>query len=256
MQTPFSCRMKIFAKLKIKRVIMKHIIKNKRIGFLYLGVILISIISGGVIIQSCTQADDIYLEENNKDKIPDALINYFNSNDYFVLSRNFKIGLANIDFDNLVAENFNDATVNVYYLPVKKGQNTIGQLCIISKDEEKIYKSLYEDRSELQKADEGKIAIYTSQGLFVADFNYKKESNGLYLLRLSDVGNSNSTPRLKSGVEWPNPSDGWWSCTTNCYSYAKQACSSTSQCDFLCDIANLIGGCTISMAVACSAYCL
>jgi hypothetical protein len=210
--------------------------------------------------QSCSkesgdvyQTDDVYLEEN-RGKVPDALLDYFNSEDYAFLNKSFDINVANIDFNNLVIENFTNVGVDAYYLPVKKGQNIIGQLCIVSKDEGKVYKSLYEDRSELQKADDGKIAIYTSQGLFVADFEYKKKSKEQYSLRLNNVGNS--SPRLKSGAEWPNPGDGWWSCTTNCYAYAKESCGSNSQCDFLCDIVDLAGGCTVSMAVACSAYCV
>jgi hypothetical protein len=232
---------------------MISILKNLKIKVMSLGIVLAGMISAGIFMQSCSSEDDVYLEEN-KGKVPDALLNYFNSEDYSILSKSFNINVTNIDFNNLVIENFDDVDVEAYYLPVKKGQHIVGRLCIVSKAEGEIYKSLYEDRSELQKTDEGKIAIYTSQGLFVADFKYKKESNGLYLLRLNDVGNR--IPRLKSGAEWPNPSDGWWTCTTNCYAYAKEVCGDNAQCDFLCDIANILGHCTISMAVACAAYCV
>ena len=54
----------------------------------------------------------------------------------------------------------------------------------------------------------------------------------------------------------PSPDQGWWSCTTECYTMAKDACGSSAQCDFLCDLADLAGGCTISMAAACTIYCI
>ena len=44
--------------------------------------------------------------------------------------------------------------------------------------------------------------------------------------------------------------ESWWECTTRVYSEAKKICNGDSQCDFLCDLADLGGGCTISMAAA------
>ena len=50
--------------------------------------------------------------------------------------------------------------------------------------------------------------------------------------------------------------EGWWACTTRVYRTAKQACNGDSQCDFLCDLVDLAGGCTISMAAAAAIACV
>lgn len=47
----------------------------------------------------------------------------------------------------------------------------------------------------------------------------------------------------------------WWGCTTNCYRTAKSACGADAECDFLCDLVDLGGGCTISLAAACGTVC-
>lgn len=47
----------------------------------------------------------------------------------------------------------------------------------------------------------------------------------------------------------------WWGCTTNCYKTAKNACGEDAECDFLCDLVDLSGGCTITLAAACGTTC-
>lgn len=52
-----------------------------------------------------------------------------------------------------------------------------------------------------------------------------------------------------------NPWEKWWSCTTTCYKEAKDACQGDPECNFICDLLDLAGGCTVSIAAGCAGHC-
>jgi hypothetical protein len=65
---------------------MKKVLKNKRTGFLYLGIILVSITSLGLFMQSCSKEDyfsdeNEYLDESNSSSIHLETINAIQSQD-------------------------------------------------------------------------------------------------------------------------------------------------------------------------------
>lgn len=74
----------------------------------------------------------------------------------------------------------------------------------------------------------------------------KIDQNGL----LQDGSDVNDIPN----IAMPGWNE-WWACTTGCYADAKDACGNDPECDFLCDLANLVGGCTLSIAAACGIHC-
>ena len=45
------------------------------------------------------------------------------------------------------------------------------------------------------------------------------------------------------------------SCTGDCYKMAKDACDGDGDCKLLCDLLDIMGHCTISIAVACFIHC-
>lgn len=48
----------------------------------------------------------------------------------------------------------------------------------------------------------------------------------------------------------------WWTCTTKCYKFAKDACDADPECKFLCDLVNVaLSSCNVSIAVACGIHC-
>lgn len=49
--------------------------------------------------------------------------------------------------------------------------------------------------------------------------------------------------------------EGWWQCTADCYSYARTACGTDPDCQLLCDLADIVGLCTISIATSCGIHC-
>jgi hypothetical protein len=233
--------------------------KNRFLNTLH--VIAIMIIAGCFAI-GCSQenfdSNDDSLSNNDiiLQDIPNDLKNYFSSQDYYDLKNNFEVTLGDFSFGQVKIENISG--VNLYYLPVNKGKNISGLLCVFSKDNGKIYKSLYEDRTELNTKDGGKVSIYTAKNFFVADFKYNKIDNRTARLRIDRVGDVEiSTPRLKGGVEWPSPDDGWWSCTTDCCSYCQDACQGDPECGFLLDLVDGLGTYTgsLSIVAACAAYC-
>jgi hypothetical protein len=211
---------------------------------------MIALLAG--VLVGCRTEEDVFPENTS---IEFELQNYFNSKDYADLKMNFEFGISNFSFDDVIVEKPVPG-ISIYYLPVKKGDRS-GVLAVFSKNNGEVYKSLYEDRSQLKKEDEGVISIYTAKNFFVVDFQYKKTENQMMILNIKNVGNIKiGSPRLKNGTEFPSPDDGWWTCTTDCYAYAKDACDGDAECQFLCDLVNIAGLCTLSVAAACSIYCI
>lgn len=77
----------------------------------------------------------------------------------------------------------------------------------------------------------------------------KKSNDKAILLDGSDVDKIYTIQSNRSSRQ------SWWGCTTNCYQTAKRACGEDAQCDFLCDLVDLSGGCTITLAAACATTC-
>jgi hypothetical protein len=235
---------------------MKNIVKNK---IYRLVIVLVMALSIGAFVQSCSTENDSVVLEEYEGIIPSPLFGYFKSSDYSDLNKNFKISTNNIDFNNIVTENFEDIDVALYYLPVNQNGENIGVLCVVSKDKGNVYKAVYEDRTEIRNKNIGKTSIYTSQGFFIADFHYEQKSKGEYSFRINDVVSSNKFLRLKSGVEieWPTSEDSWLDCLSKCYTAAHIACSSNPDCSFLLNISNgidYVG--TLSIGAACAIYCV
>lgn len=144
----------------------------------------------------------------------------------------------------------------IYYMKVQKN-NRSGVLAVFSKNNGEVYKSLFEDRSELKKQTNGLIQIYTAKNFFVVDFNFEKQSidDTTIEMQINKVGNlATGAPRLKGGAEFPNPEDGFWQCTSNCYDYIKQECD--GWCGFFCDMTdNYYYTCSIGQMAGCAAFC-
>ncbi|MDR1155103.1 MAG: hypothetical protein LBL04_10340 [Bacteroidales bacterium] len=222
----------------------KNILKHSSIVAIAIVTLVIGVLVG------CQKEEDVFPEN-----ISIELQNYFNSKDYADLKVNFKFGISNFSFNDVIVEK-PISEISIYYLPVKKGDR-VGVLAIFSKNNGKVYRSLYEDRSQLNQKDEGAISIYTAKKFFVVDFQFKKTENQMMTLNIKNVGNIKiGSPRLKSGNEFPSDDDPWWSCTTDCYAYAKDACDGTASCQLMCDLLDITGLCTLSVAAACAIYCI
>jgi hypothetical protein len=96
-------------------------------------------------------------EENDliPDTVPVGLKKYFESEDYADLKENFAFEISNFSFDNIIEENPVPEVI-IYYVKIQKN-NRSGILAIFSKNNGEVYKSLFEDRSELKKQTNGLI---------------------------------------------------------------------------------------------------
>ena len=190
------------------------------------------------------------------DTIPIELKQYFNSQDYGELKENFSFAISDFSFNDIIEEN-PISEVKVYYVHIQNNYKS-GTLAVFSKNNGEVYKSLFEDRSEIKKQDSGVISIFTAQNLFVADYKFEKVNENVVKLHINRVGDINTTPtRIKNGLEFPKPEDGWWKCTRGCYKYAKSACDGDNLCDIFCTVLDFLGSyCTLSVVASCGVYCL
>jgi len=215
-------------------------------------IVAISIIA--VVLTGCQEEDNTI-----HDMVPIGLKKYFDSQDYADLKKNFAFDLSDFSFDNIIEEN-PIPEVTIYYVSIQK-KNRFGTLAVFLKDNnnDKVYKSLFSDMSETKRQDQGVIPIYTAKNFFVAEYKFEKTGfdNTTLKMQIDRVGNAKiGAPRLKSGIEWPSPDDGWWYCTTTCYSISKGSCDDDAPCQLLCDLLNITGLCTLSIVAACAIYCI
>jgi hypothetical protein len=154
-------------------------------------------------------------------------------------------------------QSFEHNHVNVFTVPIEKNNRLQGKLVIYSKHNGKKFQALYEDWSSVDLVKGGNIIIQNLEKREIAQVNLVRKEDKGYIEQIINVLNVPQAIRLRSDtVEWPTSDDGWWDCTTRCFKLAKDACGSDPQCNFLCEIADLPLGCTISVAVACGIYCM
>jgi hypothetical protein len=100
-------------------------------------------------------------------------------------------------------------------------------------------------------------AMEFSDGIAIGGNISIKLVNGLEIYKISKSTNNKWV--LEDGDDLPIVSQlgisGWWTCTTDCYAYAKNACAGDPDCDLLCDLANIVGYCTITIGTACGIHC-
>lgn len=214
-----------------------------------IGVVTFFIVGLGVF--SCQKENSI------KQDLDSELNSFLSSNEFYQLKKNFNIKADYLDFEYLRKESYPEANVNVFYLPIRKKGRTLGKLAIFSKEKGRKYRTLFEDLSNINNMG-GIITIYTSKKQFVVDFDVKSVNNNLQasINNVNDFSTFLRRSELHANSEFPTSDDGWWSCTTNCYKIAKDACDDDASCKFICDLLGLGSYCTISISTACSIYCL
>lgn len=122
------------------------------------------------------------------------------------------------------------------------------------------YQLIYENFEEFN-GKSGTIKQFTSKGNFIADFKVVSLGNvSSFSINTIGTGIETGNLTLKASTHATAPieeeEDGWWSCTTECYREAKEACGSDDTCQFLCDLVDIVGLCTITIAAACAIYCV
>lgn len=204
----------------------------------------------GVVFVACDNENYDYVDKNVQNQ---ELNKFFYSNEYQDFTEAFGINERDFRLEEVVIDHYKNREVTSFCIPISKKGKEIGQILIFSKNDGAIYKVLYEDRTNFTAKDGGSIKIKTAKNQYIASFSCAKIDSNRISMKITDVA---PIKAVKTRTEFPTPEDGWWTCTTECYKVAKDACGSSAQCDFLCDIANLAGGCVITMSAACAIYCI
>lgn len=219
----------------------------KQINFITLVLVFLT----SAILSSCSSDDSNYINENVTNQ---ELNNFFSSKECRDFSTSFDVNVKNFMLDEMVTERYENKKVTSFIIPIEKRGEIVGKVLIFSKNNGRLYKMLYEDRSEFDHSDGGVIKITTAKNKFIASLNCTMLSNQKMSIRINEIAPIKNT--IKTRAEFPTPEDGWWDCTTRCYKISKDACGDEAQCNFLCDMADLVAGCTISIAAACAIYCM
>lgn len=213
-------------------------------------VIMSFMLIAGITIVGCNSDNNDYGNQNVEES---ELNGFFSSREYENFSNTFEVNNKNFEYGRMVVNYYKKKNVKTFCIPINKDGNEVGQVLILSKNNGSIYKVLYEDRRDFTSKDGGVIKITTSTNKYIASINCKKIDSHKMIMRIADVS---STKAIKTRVEMPSPDEGWWDCTTGCYKVAKEACGTDAECDFICDLADLANGCTITVAAACAIYCI
>ena len=204
-----------------------------------------------VILVACNS--DFDESVNSSSSVEPELSNFFTSNEYEEIANSLNIKTSNFTLDKRVVKHVKN-NVSYYCIPIHKNGSLAGQAIVFSQNNGKAYRVLYEDRTNFSEEKGGIIRIFTGNNRFVASLECTVATQGKILMKIDEVAPIRS--QMKSRTEWPTPDDGWFDCTARCFKIAQDVCEDDDKCNFLCEIANLAKGCTISIAAACGIYCI
>ncbi len=127
----------------------------------------------------------------------------------------------------------------LYLIPTRLENSKIGILNI-SKNKEGKFKPFFELRTFKNEMQSATLEYFTIEGFSLLKVNAKKESPGkFYSIEFPGISNN---ARMSS-------------CTGDCYKTAIEICDGDGDCKLLCDLLDLGGLCTVSIAVACIIHC-
>ena len=218
--------------------------------FFFTGVMIITFIS---IFISCDNENDDNKYLSEVDNI--ELKQFLKTHTAKTLFNNFKLELENLGIKSMKIIEY-AKNVNVFYIPINKNNKEIGRLCVTSKNKGEISTALFEDWSKVKKEKGGKMKVFTPEKLYIATWTIKKEGNGEYSFKLSDVVNveKNNTIKTRGEIDFPKPGD--YNCTARCYKIAKDVCEDDYNCKYLCDLLDVFFcSATVTIAVSCQLYC-
>ena len=197
---------------------------NSFIG-LFLGVLLFS---------SCENVLEIPENKNFNSELGE----YLESAEFVSFQSSFPDFSSKLNFELLKKVELNENEV-LYLVPTQLENSKIGILNIIKNKEGK-FKPFFELRTFKNEMQSATLEYFTIDGFSILKINAKKESLGkFYSLEFPEISNN---ARMSS-------------CTGDCYKTAVEICDGDGDCKLLCDLLDLGGLCTVSIAVACIIHC-
>ena len=157
------------------------------------------------------------------------------------------LSINNLDMDNVKIEMFESKGVTSFSVPTVEHGIITGRLNAFIVPGNDPYRAIVEKWNKSNDSDYS-VKVSTGKGAYLATV----EISGLGHQNIIDVASDKDPKSRSNQIE----EEGWWDCTTRVYATAKKACNGSSECDFLCDIADLAGGCTLSIAAAAAIVCI
>lgn len=184
-----------------------------------------------------------------------SLINEFLNSEYGIATlENHEITLSNLDLENSTIEFFKSKGVTALAIPIIENGQITGKLNAFIVPGDDSYRAIVE-KWENSSNQESSVTITTGYGMYLATVSIVHDGKRK-TQEIIDIASYNNDEEETSSRSSRPVGEGWWACTTRVYRTAKQACNGDSQCDFLCDLVDLAGGCTISMAAAAAIACV
>lgn len=159
--------------------------------------------------------------------------NFFKSNSFKTLSKNFDFEIDNVNFKNYAKILHDSKEYSIYRVEIMI-KSKINFITFFSNDEGINYYAVFE-KNELEK---GLFNHYDEEKNLYASFNVNLEKDQMYNFKLITI----YSPTLNKSA-----------CIAKIYNRLKTACETDMTCDFLCD---LNPSCTPMLLAWAASYCL
>jgi hypothetical protein len=194
----------------------------------------IGLFFGVLLFFSCENDLELPVDQNFNPELNE----YLSSAEFVSFQSSYTNYSSKLNFELLKKVELNENEV-LYVIPTPLENSRIGILNVIKNKEGK-FKSFFELRTFKNEMQSATLEYFTMDGVSLLKINAKRESSGkFYSLEFPE----NSTIARMS------------SCTGDCYKTAVEICDGDGDCKLLCDLLDLGGLCTVSIAVACIIHC-
>lgn len=195
---------------------------------------LVCLFFGGLIFSSCENDLEMPVDQNFNPE----LNAYLSSAEFVSFQSSYTDYSSKLNFELLKKVELNESEV-LYVIPTRLENSRIGVLNVIKNKEGK-FKSFFELRTFKNEMQSATLEYFTIDGFSLLKINAKREGQGKsYSLEFPEIS---TNARMTS-------------CTGDCYKTAVEICDGDGDCKLLCDLLDLGGLCTVSIAVACIIHC-
>ena len=189
---------------------------------------------GALLFSSCENDLEMPVDQNFNSELNE----YLSSAEFGSFQSSFTNYSSKLNFELLKKVDLNENEV-LYLIPTRLENSKIGILNIIKNKEGKL-KSFFELRTFKNEMQSATLEYFTIDGFSLLKINAKREGQGKsYSLELPEIS---TNARMSS-------------CTGDCYKTAVEICDGDGDCKLLCDLLDIGGFCTVSIAVACIIHC-
>lgn len=192
-------------------------------------------------------------KHNADDSLLSGINEFLNSEYGIATLENHMLKVSDLDLANSKSEFIKSKGVTAFAVPFKKNGKVIGKLTALIVPGNEPYRAIVENWERTSTQDYS-VIVTTGCGEYLATVNVAHDGDKT-TQNIVDVASTETSISRSSRPPRPGK-ESWLECTARVYHIAKQACQNDSQCDFLCDIANLARGCTITLAAAAAIACM